>query len=263
MVEPKKKVVLIGAGNLGTQLAKALNRSKHDLVQICSLNETSAKLLAQKLPYTSYGSVKDIEPDADIYIIATNDASIAKVARDLSLGNKMVVHTSGTVDMKVLRPASSRIGVLYPVQTFTRDINVDFKNIPLCLEANSAMALTMLKHFARPLSNNLYEIDSEKRKTIHLAAVFVNNFTNHMYSIAHALLSENNSSLDILRPLITETARKVNENIPAKMQTGPAARGDQETMMAQIKLLEGHKDYQEIYKLLSQSIIHSTITNNK
>ena len=256
-----EKIILIGAGNVATQLGLALKRSKHSILQVYSKHKSSANTLAKLLNCRSADLPEKINPDADIYIIAIKDDKIVQLVKQLNLKNKIIVHTSGSIDMTVLKTVSKNHGVFYPLQTFSKNKKTDFKNIPICIEASNKDTLTGLRTLAKSISTNVQEINSQQRKVIHLAAVFACNFSNHLYSIADTLLSENKLSFDLLKPLIQETADKIKDNSPAEMQTGPAIRGDKKIMDAQLKMLAGKKEYQQLYKLLSKSIIVSSKKN--
>jgi predicted short-subunit dehydrogenase-like oxidoreductase (DUF2520 family) len=156
--------------------------------------------------------------------------------------------------MDILKSAAKNYGVFYPLQTFSKNKKADFKTIPICLEANNTSTLKVIQSLGKSISNNVRTINSEQRKVVHLSAVFACNFTNHFYAIASDILASKKLSLDILKPLIEETANKIKNNSPAKMQTGPAIRGDKKTMNAHLKLLE-NKEYKKLYKLMSESIM--------
>ncbi len=168
------------------------------------------------------------------------------------------MHTSGATHIKVLQKATDNFGVFYPVQTFTKEREIDFSNIPILIEASNEYTYETLFSVAKSICKNSYAVDTANRKKIHLAAVFVNNFTNHLYVIADDILSANEYGFNLLEPLIEETAHIIKDKFPVNLQTGPAIRGDKKTMKAHIKLLADNKDYQNIYKLLSKSIIKSS-----
>lgn len=254
-------IVFIGAGNVATQLALALKKSNHTIVQVYSRQLQNAQRLAQRLKCTAISDLHSIVKSADLYIISVKDDAIVEVATRLKLKSKLVVHTSGSVDMKVLQPVSKNYGVFYPLQTFSKTSRVRFKTIPVCVEANSASSLNTLILLGHSISDNVQKIDSEQRRTIHLAAVIACNFTNHMYAIAEQILNKNKMSLDILKPLIQETTNKIKTHSPAEMQTGPAIRDDKKTMEKQLQLLTGNVDYQKMYTLISKSIL--TFSKNK
>ena len=248
------KIVIIGAGNVATQLGLALKKSKHTIVQVYSKHKYSASKLADALNCDYTNSFEKINPTAHIYIIAVNDDSIIEVSKQLRLRDKIVVHTSGSVAINLLKPVSANIGVFYPLQTFSKNTKVDFSIIPICIEANNAATIKVLQAIAKSMSNNVQKIDSEQRKKIHLAAVFACNFSNHLYAIASSILASANISFDVLKPLIEETAKKIKSISPEQAQTGPAVRNDVKTINDHLKMLSDSKQHKQLYKLISRSI---------
>ncbi len=258
---PQYKIVLIGAGNVAMQLGLALKEAKHSIVQVYSRQNIAASGLADLLKCSFTSSLEKINITADIYIIAVNDDAITAVVKHLKLSNQIVVHTSGSAAMDILKPSSKNYGVFYPLQTFSKNNRADFKSIPMCLEANNTATLEKLQVLASSISGNVQEINSEQRKTIHLAAVFACNFSNHLFAVADSILASDKLSLDILKPLIDETAKKIKTHSPLEMQTGPAIRGDKKTMDKHLKMLSGQKEYRQLYKLMSKSISASRKEN--
>lgn len=232
------KIAIIGTGNISHHLHKAiLNINDATIVQIIN-------------------SRKDIQENTinipDIYIIAVSDDGITDVAKQLRDTKSLVVHTSGSISMNAL-PKGIRRGVFYPLQTFSKQSEIDFKKVPLCLEVEKQEDLILLKRLAGALSNSVYEISSDQRKSLHLAAVFVNNFTNHLYHIGNEICAENQVPFEILKPLITETAQKIVGLPPIEAQTGPAERNDNETIESHLSQLKNN-DYKDLYTLLTKSI---------
>lgn len=242
------KVILIGAGNVAFHLTKQLKQSIHfELVQVYNRSATVFNdALYNDIKTTT--SLEDLE-EAAIYIIAISDNSIAHLAEKLPQ-NKLIVHTSGSMPMGIIQ--GDRSGVFYPLQTFSKAKTVDFSSIPFCLEANTDEDLLLLKKLANEFTTKIYEIDSVQRKSLHVAAVFVNNFTNHLFYQAEALCSQYKVPFEVLLPLITETVNKLAELSPKDAQTGPALRNDTKTMEAHLALLNTKQ--QKIYTILSQSI---------
>lgn len=226
------RAVLIGAGNVATRLEQALREAGHEVLSVGGRTRRAPVPL-----------------DADIYIIAVSDRSIASVANELTGVKGLVVHTAGSVPMDVL--PQERRGVLYPLQTLSRNRCIDFIRVPLFVESNSDLPL--LTDLASSLSQNVHILDSRRRKSLHLAAVFCCNFTNALYSMAHRLLQLEGIPFDVLLPLIDETAAKVHELKPRQAQTGPAVRWDMEVMQAQMSMLPDDEMIQ-IYSLLSKYI---------
>jgi predicted short-subunit dehydrogenase-like oxidoreductase (DUF2520 family) len=251
-----QKIVIIGAGNLATQLGITLHKAGYKILQVYSVTKKSADTLATKLNSTGITDIKKIDPGAFMYFISIKDDAIPSFCKRLALDDQLVVHTSGTVDAAVLKTCSKNYGVFYPLQTFSKYKPVDFKHIPVCIESNNSTAARILERVGRSISCNVQEISGEQRKVLHLAAVFACNFSNHMYTIASDILEKGHLSFDLLKPLIAETADKVQSNAPAEMQTGPAIRGDVKTMKAHLKLLSKDKELKSIYKLLSKHISH-------
>ena len=187
-----------------------------------------------------------------MYIIAVSDDAIAQVSENLALDNQLVVHTSGTVTLNALANKNRR-GVFYPLQTFSKDKAVNFKTIPLCIEAENEKDATTLKLIANAISDAVYDINSEQRKALHVAAVFVNNFVNHLYQMGNEICDANTIPFEILKPLIQETANKIATLSPKNAQTGPAKRNDLKTIAAHEEFLKD-ENQAAIYKLLTQSI---------
>ena len=244
------KVVLIGSGNVAHHLIEAFAKSKKvEVIQVFARQKESAAPLFDSDKITS--SYTDLAP-ADLYIIAVSDDAIATVSSLIPFKNRLVVHTSGTVAMDSL-DSKNRKGIFYPLQTFTKNKAVDFSQIPICLESEEEADFELLKNVAESISNNVFKINSQQRKVLHVSAVFVNNFVNHLYQIGNEICIENNVPFEILKPLILETANKVMSLSPKEAQTGPAKRNDTKTIEAHLELLST-ENQATIYKKLTQSI---------
>ena len=246
-------IVFIGSGNVATHLALAFKKVGHTISQVYSQHLGNANALAKLVKAKSVDSLELIDKTADIYIVSIKDDAIETVVKQLQLDNKILAHTSGSIDIKALKNTSKNYGVFYPLQTFSKNKKVDFKNVPICLEANNTDTFNVLSNLAQ-ISTNVQSINSKQRKSIHLAAVFACNFSNHLYAIAETILQKNKLSLDILQPLIEETAQKIKTTAPNLAQTGPAIRNDEKIMNHHLDLLNNNSDYQKIYELLSKSI---------
>lgn len=240
-------VVIFGFGNVGQHLYQAFKKKKVNVVQVYSPSlEVSEK--------KSTHFINDISQvvEADVYIIAIKDDAIPNFSASLPFKNRLVVHTSGTSALNSISGYQRR-GVFYPPQTFSKDANLKWKNIPICIEAENDEDLKLLKKLGEKLSNNVVAISTEKRQKLHLGAVWVNNFSNHLFHLAEDFLKEANVDFDLLKPLMLETVKKLNSISPAEAQTGPAKRHDKKTMEAHLTLLKDPK-HKEIYTLLSESI---------
>lgn len=258
------KIVLLGSGNLATHLAPALQKGGHELLQIWSRSKVHAKVLADKLHAEATSELADVNTDADLYLIAVKDDAIREVAEALPINNNhLVVHTSGSSDLAALEGISSRYGVFYPPQTFSKVKEVSFQTTPIAIEGNSAEVLATLRNIAEGLSNKVVEMSSMQRKVLHLAAVFACNFTNHLYHIADQLLAAQGLDFELLRPIILETAEKVQSNRPKDVQTGPAARNDQAIMAKHIQLLAENPGVLALYQDISQCIIARNKLSNQ
>ncbi|WP_149302918.1 Rossmann-like and DUF2520 domain-containing protein [Pareuzebyella sediminis] len=244
------KVVIIGSGNVAQHLFNEFYTNELVVVlQVAGRNPDTLKPFAKKVAVTT-----DLHQmaEADIYIIAVNDDSIQAVSESISSKNAIVVHTSGSMPMNLLSN-HEYFGVFYPLQTLSENREVNLRETPICLEANTSMALQQLEVLATSISNHVYKVDSEQRGKLHLAAVFVNNFTNHLYHIGYRICQENNLDFEMLIPLIRETSQKIDSVSPNEAQTGPARRGDQGTIAAHLDQLD-NSDYKAIYSVLSKSI---------
>lgn len=249
-----KRTVIIGSGNLAEALARAIDRSSLQLVQIFSRNARRAEEVA-RLSHTAAESDPARLADADIYIIAVSDRAIAEVAASLPLPPSAVVaHTSGSTPLEAL-PDHMRRAVFYPLQTYTKGREVDFGKIPIFIEAESEELRNTLRDYALHLSDKVIFADSATRGELHLAAVMVCNFTNQMYALGEEIAARSGLGFEVLKPLIEETtAKALAAASPRDVQTGPAVRGDLATQQRHCKLLEQEPLTLNIYKLISQSI---------
>ncbi len=248
------KVVVIGAGNVATHLAKAIYAANVQVTQIWSYHKENAITLAAQVNAKAIDNLGGLDLTADICFVSIKDDAIADVANQLKSFKGLIAHTSGAVNLNIFESQFDNYGVFYPLQTFSKNKEISFADIPLCLEANNESSLNRLKELAVRLSKNIVEINSEKRKILHLAAVFACNFTNHLYALADEILKANQLEFDILRPLIAETAAKVQNAFPLDVQTGPAIRSDEQTLIKHQELLLQQPQLLEIYKTLSNSI---------
>ncbi|MBT8259678.1 MAG: DUF2520 domain-containing protein [Flavobacteriaceae bacterium] len=244
------KVVLIGAGNVACHLYKAFKKA--DAVEVVQWYNRSTHAIIQYQNETEICDKINNLKDADVYIIAISDDAITNVSRKLPFNDKLVVHTSGSLNIHGLDKKNRR-GVFYPLQTFSKDVELDFSNVPFCIEVLEKKDLPILKQLAEQIYSPFYKINSEQRQILHLAAVYVNNFTNQLYRIAHEISDIKNINFDILKPLISETANKVQNVSPYLAQTGPALRNDKKTINKHLKLLD-NETHKEIYKLLTKAI---------
>jgi predicted short-subunit dehydrogenase-like oxidoreductase (DUF2520 family) len=247
-------IVLLGSGNMATQLGLELKKAGAKIIQVYSPTLKHVRRLAKKLDADFSTDIHAIHPHADVYLIALKDEAIEKISTYLHQPGKLVLHTSGSVSLAALQHTGKNTGVLYPLQTITKEKALDFRKVPICIEASSRQSRKQLLRIADAISEKVYELDSQQRETVHVAAVFANNFSNHFYALAHLLLDEQKLPFELIQPLILETAQKVQHLHPLETQTGPARRNDKAVMRKHIQLLHNHPDLQRLYRLISAGI---------
>ncbi len=248
------KVSLIGSGNVATVLGKLLKVKGHIISEVAGRNITHTNLLANELYAKPVNDIKLLSGDADFYIIAVSDASIAGVASRLATGKGMVVHTSGAISINVLKKTSDKFGVLYPLQSLRKEIS-NIPPIPFFIDANNEVSGKNLHEFAVSISAFVQEADDEKRLKLHAAAVMVSNFTNYLYTLAEDYCTNEGINFMALVPLIKEVANRLSSFSPAHLQTGPAMRQDKFTIEKHLESLDNYPALKKIYRMLSESII--------
>jgi predicted short-subunit dehydrogenase-like oxidoreductase (DUF2520 family) len=250
------EIVFIGAGNVAHSLAMGMHSAGHRIVQVIGQSKANASELALKVFGKSSLSLADIYLGADIYIIATPDNAIADISINLPNLNGIVVHTSGSTSMDTIKGASENYGVLYPFQTFTRGRDIKLNEVPFCIEASNDEVYNCLFQLANSVGAKPVKMDSEARAWLHVTGVFSCNFVNHMLAIAEATAKRNGLSFDLLKPLVAETIDKALKSSPSVCQTGPAIRGDSQTIMKHIEMLNNiDTQTANLYQEITQSII--------
>ena len=249
-------ISLIGAGNLATHLGRALHKAGHCICQVYSRTSASAEVLAQKLNSQPIHQLSTLRNDADIYIVALKDDVLHQLLPQLCRhrSTQLFVHTAGSIPMDVFRQFTQTYGVIYPLQTFSKQCAVSFRHIPFLIEGSSETVCNVLNTLCRSISDDVREVSSADRKYIHLAAVFGCNFTNLCYTLAGEILKRRKLPFELLLPLINETAAKVHTMTPVAAQTGPAVRFDEQVMNRQLELLGNDDCLKDIYKMLSRQI---------
>lgn len=259
---PKYTVTFVGAGRLATQLAIALQKAGHRIMGIYSRTRLSADRLLRQLEHKSpivvTNRLTDL-PWTDVYIIAVTDTALTEVIAQWpqQAKDRVVLHTAGSLAMDMLKPISGHYGVLYPMQTFSMGIPVDFREVFVFTESNCPTAQKVVSDLALSISNHVCELSSAARKHLHIGAVMACNFSNHLYEMAFNYLSEYGIPPDCLLPLIDETVAKLHRMSPHEGQTGPACRGDRRVVEEHLQMLDGHTLLREFYKLFSDSIAKS------
>lgn len=252
------EISFIGSGNLAWHLAAALDNTDYPVREVYSQHERNARVLVDRLYDAKVKSSLDFSDSTSrIFIIAVADDVIADIAQEIVLPpNTMLVHTSGSKSLDVLGDTgASKTGVFYPLQTFSKSKKVDFSEIPVFIESSDKPTEKILLEMGKAISKKVFKISSQERKALHVAAVFASNFTNHMLTIAHAIMTDRGLEYDWLKPLIAETINKSLTIGPEAAQTGPAMRGDLEILDSHMELLKDDEVIAEIYRVVSQHIV--------
>ena len=249
------KVVIIGSGNVATVLSRLLIKKGHSILQVMSRNIDNARILADELN-VNYSDLHG-QPDegADIVILAVSDFVVMEGLPQLNFHNKLVVHTAGSVSKEVLSSLSTNYGVLYPLQSLVKDKEVP-ADIPFLIDGNNEGVIKYLDDFAKSLSTIVQQVNDEDRLKLHAAAVIVSNFTNHLYSIAEEFCQKEQVDFDMLKPLILETAQRIQHTSPSLVQTGPAVRKDIQTLDKHLRILVNHPKLRTTYLRLTDSIMN-------
>lgn len=258
MPEGKKKIVVIGAGNVAWHIAQALSGSgEGEVCQIYSRTHESAAALAERIPgAVAVCDINDIAKDGDVYIVSIVDDGIIPLLSSLPADTgrgALWVHTSGSVGMDVLSSVTDKYGVFYPLQTFSKSVDLSMSEIPLFIEGVTPQVEDEIRSLGSGIFKNIYHADSRLRRKMHIAAVFACNFTNYLWNCASELLSEEGLSFDVLRPLLEETMQKSFRVGPAESQTGPARRGDKKIVDTHLSMLP--PDKAQIYRMMSDKIM--------
>ncbi len=244
------KIILLGAGNVGHHLSKAFNKSTEiNLVQWYSRD--NSKVSYNDIDTEIINDLSKIK-SADIYIISISDSYVGEISKKLNVSEKLVVHTSGSLDLSII-DSKNRRGVFYPLQTLSKNKEIELAKVPICIESENNKDLVLLETISKYIGCKTYKIDYNQRKILHLAAIFSNNFVNHMFTIAKEILDDKNLDFNILKPLINETVDKIHKLDPENAQTGPAIRNNNEIILNHIKTLK-KDDHKKLYELMTKLI---------
>ena len=248
-------IFFIGSGRLASHLASAFKKTDIELKGVHSKDFSHAQDFGKKFQIPSFEFISEIPQDADVYILAINDDQIEIVSSQIQV-NGIIVHCSGLKDLNSIQGEGNK-AVMWPLQSFSLDKEIEFKQIPILLEANSEENYRIIEALCERISHHLIPCNSLERRWYHLAAVFVNNFSNHLFVQAESFLKTQNLDFQLLKPLMRETLEKLNQLTPLEAQTGPAVRGDEQTMKKHLDLLSENKTAKDIYSLISASILES------
>jgi predicted short-subunit dehydrogenase-like oxidoreductase (DUF2520 family) len=252
--KPFSKIAIIGAGNVATHLGFALLKAGQPVHCIYNRGKEKGMALASLLDVEYINDLALLNLH-DLIILAVSDDAISVIANQLKESSALVVHTSGTIPLSSLSVIGSNIGVFYPLQTFSKQHEVDFNTIPICIHSTTEKYCRQLYSLAGQISNSVHIINDDQRRLIHIAAVLVNNFSNYLYIKAFDFLTGNNLPVELLSPLIIETALKIKDIPPLEAQTGPAKRGDLETITKHLELLKNDNELSELYKMITNRIL--------
>lgn len=250
----EKTAVLLGTGNVATHLLPALLKAGIRLLMIYGRSPEAALTLGHRFAVSYTSDFSELPVDADIYLYTVSDNALPELLSRELAPSALHLHTAGSIGMDVFPVHKPRCGVLYPLQTFSKNKPLNFKEVPLFVESSSLSEKVEIFLLAEKLSEKVFEATSAQRRQLHLAAVFACNFVNHLYAIADELLQSSDLPFDVLQPLIAETASKIEHLSPREAQTGPALRRDTAVIEKHLALLSNHPRYREIYELLSESI---------
>jgi predicted short-subunit dehydrogenase-like oxidoreductase (DUF2520 family) len=260
----QKRIVFIGAGNVATHLATAFFKAGWQIVEIFSRALPHANVLSQRCNANATDNFNSITDNADLYIFCLNDQANQSLIPRFKKKNKTLIHTSGSIEVDVFKGISNNFGVLYPLQTFNKDIDLSISDVPFLIEASNNEVFNLLTQLTKSVTAQHYKTTSPQRLQLHIAAIFANNFTNHMFSVAEKILETNNLPLDILLPLIKQTIARLEQGHPLQMQTGPAVRNDINVIEKHIKLLKkDFNEFENLYKTISNSIFELNKLENK
>jgi len=249
-------VVIIGTGNVATVLCKLIHTKKHKIVEVVGRNTNDTIVLANLCNANANTNFEKIAPNADIYVVAVSDSAIEEVLAKMDFSKKLIIHTAGSVSINVFQKYANNYGVLWPLQTLRREMKY-IPAIPMIIDANNDQAYSMLLSFAKSISETVFRANDAKRVKLHLSAVVVSNFTNHLYSLADEYCHNELLEFQLLIPLIEETSNRIKLHAPNKVQTGPAIRKDESTINTHLSLLRIYPALQKIYSILTDSIKRS------
>lgn len=247
------KLNILGSGNVATILGKKIKQAGHEVLTVYSPNYNHAEELSRMLQANPVTRLNELNSAADLFILAISDQALIEVASELRIGKKLVVHTAGSASINVLKPVSANIGVLYPLQSLRKELEV-FPYLTMLIDGNTEESLTLVQDFANSFADKVVISRDDARLKLHTAAVIVNNFSNHLYTLAENYCRGEGVDFRLLIPLIMETASRLQVASPEQLQTGPAIRGDSATIEKHLELLRDYEELKEIYALFSEII---------
>lgn len=250
------RVVIIGAGNVATVLGRRIKNAGHEILQVISRSADSATALAAELGCSATNNFADIDKTGDLFLVAMSDGALNELKEKINVGDKIVVHTAGSVCKDVLKDVSINYGTLYPLQSLRKEKKDDSIVIPLLIDAINEYSIKIINDFASSISNVVSYTQDEQRMKLHVGAVLTSNFANHLYCLAQDFCNQENVDFALLQPLIEETAARLKSHSPCDMQTGPAARKDVLTLDKHLRLLTAHPKLRTLYLRMTDSIMN-------
>ncbi|MDD3860490.1 MAG: DUF2520 domain-containing protein [Bacteroidales bacterium] len=248
-------IIIAGSGNVAYHLAKAFKKAGINIKQVFSRNHTSGKELALITDSSFTDRIDEVFADADAYIFAMNDEADKDIAKRLEVeDNKILLHTAGSLSMDIFKKKTSNYGVFYPFQTFSKDIELDFSKVPICIEASNLRTINELKELSKSIFCKYYEVNEDQRKILHLSGVFASNFMNHCVYLGGKILEKEGLSTEMLNPLLQQSFDKILNNGAYMSQTGPARRNDQISIEKHLDFVKKDKNLYDIYKIFTESI---------
>ena len=247
------KIAIIGTGNTATVLGKKIHQEGHTIEQVIGRDISNAKQLAKQLDAHADDQFDNINKDVELIIIAVTDTAIPEIASRVNVGRKLIVHTAGSVSKDILKESSTNYGVLYPLQSLRKEIEV-LPSIPFMVDGNTEESKTLVHDFASSISDIVVDADDEKRLKTHVAAVIASNFTNYLYVLTEDYCTAEGIEFRSLVPLITEISSRLKQFSPLDIQTGPASRNDQGIIDKHLSLLKSYPEQEHFYQIFSESI---------
>lgn len=250
------KVVIIGAGNVASVFGRLISQANHEIIQVVSRSIGNAQMLANELGCAYADKPKNLDSSADIYLVAMADAALNEIHESYLLGYKLVLHTAGSISKELLSKVSNRYGVLYPLQSLRKENPELHQDIPLLIDGNTEEVIAVIETFAHSLSSIVTRANDEQRLKLHVAAVVVSNFPNHLYALAADYCGKEGLDFRMLQPLIEETALRLRYHLPGQMQTGPAIRKDIATLEKHLRILNQYPSLKQVYLKITDSIMN-------
>lgn len=250
------RVVIIGAGNVATVLGRKIKKAGHNIIQVVSRSISSAKTLADELGCNATNNFAEVDKTGDLFLVAMSDSALNELKEKINVGDKIVVHTAGSINKDVLKDVSTNYGVIYPLQSLRKENKDDNIIIPLLIDAINNYSIELINEFAKSISPVVSYTQDEQRLKLHVGAVLTSNFSNHLYCLALDYCNKENIDFSLLQPLIEETAARLKEYSPCDMQTGPAERKDVITLDKHLRLLTAHPKLRTLYLRMTDSIMN-------